>query len=93
MLDSISPVLRSLVLLAASLAAGCAATPSPNTPVASPPAAGEAPGAPAVQCSASQYAVKGGCYDSREEACAAAGCQPTSCVVAETAPMQVHCGG
>lgn len=83
---------HTLALLASILLSACAGS-GPASAVASPPSTPSEPAGEPKQCTPTQYAVKGACFDSRDDACKAAGCEAAKCLVAETAPMQIHCGG
>lgn len=72
-------------------AAASTAAPAPEAPVASP-AAGEADAAAIEETPKDcNFRVKGFCFKTDEEACAAAGCDSAKCMILESHPARVKC--
>lgn len=66
---------------------------APDTPVSSPETPSDADPADADQVVPKDcnFRVKGFCFKTDEEACAAAGCEPARCTILESHPARVKC--
>jgi hypothetical protein len=72
-------------------AAASATTPPAETPVASPADDEADAGAGEETPKDCNFRVKGFCFKTDEEACAAAGCDSAKCLILESHPARVKC--